>query len=136
MKAILLRTKDTGKETLGIITLSDNSNKEIFRCFSLERPWKQNIKCISCIPKGSYLVKWTFSPKFMRYTYRVMDVPGRDGILIHPGNYFFDVEGCILLGQGYSDLNKDGEMDIINSTITLRKFEQLLNKQSFILNIN
>jgi len=125
----LIREKDDGKQTLGNIS-SDN-----FLCKTLERPWKENKNGISCIPKGSYLCKWTFSPKLMRKTYEVMNVKNRSGIRIHKGNYFFDIEGCILLGTGYQDLNKDGEVDIINSTITIQKFENLMNKQTFILSV-
>ena len=64
---------------------------------TLERPWKDNAKGLSCIPEGRYLVKREVTPKH-GLTWQVCDVPGRDMILIHPGNTEKDVEGCILLG--------------------------------------
>lgn len=128
---VVTLTRDTyGKdETLGSLNVGN------FRCKTLERPWKNNQKNISCIPEGEYRCKWTFSPKFMRYTYEVQGVPNRSGIRIHKGNYFYDIQGCILLGDGYSDLNKDGTVDIINSTKIIKDFETLMGGQDFILKI-
>lgn len=131
MKTIILaRHTDDGVQTLGDLTI------ESFMVFkTLERPWKNNAPNISCIPKGIYQCDWTFSPKLLRSTYQIMKVPGRSGIRFHPGNYFFDIEGCILLGTGYMDLNHDGKLDIINSKVSLKSFETFLNKESFLLKI-
>lgn len=104
-----------------------------FTCRTLERPNKDNKPNISCIPKGTYKCKFTFSPKFMKYTYQIMNVPKRSGIRIHSGNYFFDIEGCILLGSGFKDINGDGKFDVINSRNVIRSFESLLNKKDFTL---
>lgn len=128
---ILTRTNDDGKQTKGTLRSKDG----IWGRFTLERPWKNNQTNISCIPKGEYLVKWTFSYRFLRYTYQVMNVPGRSGIRFHKGNFFFNVEGCILLGSGYSDINHDGEVDIINSTQTMKEFEILMGQEDFHLTI-
>lgn len=124
---ILTRGYDDGIQTLG------NLSYKNFTCQTLEKPSKNNQKNISCIPKGTYLCKWTFSPKFLKYTYEVQKVPARSGIRIHSGNYFFDIEGCILLGDSYKDINKDGKTDVLNSKITIKKFEQFLNKKDFTL---
>lgn len=123
----ITRVKDTGQETQGNLVCGS------FSCFTLERPWKNNQTGISCIPPGTYEVKWTFSPRFLRYTYEVQNVLNRTGIRWHKGNFFFDVEGCILLGDGYQDLNADGQLDIIDSTITIKKFEDFMNKADFTL---
>jgi len=123
--AILTRDKDTGKETLGTLVC------ETFKCKTLELPWKDNKSKISCIPKGEYIVKWTFSPLFMKYTYEVQNVPGRTGIRQHPGNYFFNFLGCQTFGTGYTDLNKDGELDILNTTATLKKFADFTNREPY-----
>lgn len=128
---VVTLTRDTydKKETLGSLNVGN------FRCKTLERPWLNNQSGISCIPEGEYRVTWTFSPKFMKYTYEVQGVPNRSGIRIHKGNYFYDIQGCILLGTEYSDINKDGTTDIINSTITVQEFETLMNKRDFTLRI-
>ena len=124
---IINRTSDNGFETLGDLTV-DN-----FTCKVLERPYKNNKTNISCIPKGLYNCKWTFSLRFLKYTYEVQNVSGRSGIRIHSGNFFNDTDGCILLGDSYNDLNKDGQVDILNSRITIAKFETLMAKKDFIL---
>lgn len=123
----ITRLSDDGVQSLGILSVGS------FTCKTLERPWKNNQKNISCIPKGTYTVKWTYSPRLLKYTYEVQNVPGRTGIRIHPGNYFFDVDGCILLGNGYQDINNDKKIDVINSKLTLGAFESLMQKKDFVL---
>lgn len=124
-KIIINRISDDGVQTLGTLVMGN------FTCRTLERPWKNNIKNISCIPKGTYLCKHTFSPKFLKYTYELKNVPNRSGIRIHSGNFFFDIEGCILLGDGYRDINNDGKLDVVNSRITVKRFEELLGLKDF-----
>lgn len=124
------RIEDNGTQTIG------NLIYENFRCKTLERPWKDNKANISCIPKGTYKVKYTFSPKFMKYTYLLQNTGTRTGIRIHSGNYFFDIQGCILLGDGYKDINFDGKVDILNSRVSVNTFEKLLGKRDFTLVIN
>lgn len=50
-------------------------------------------------PSGQYELKITPSPKFKRRLPLLIDVPGHDGIRIHPGNFPMDTEGCILVGN-------------------------------------
>jgi len=134
MKTAFIKRLDIGTETLGDF-LCEN-----FMCKTLELPWKDNKNGVSCIPKGEYLVKWTFSPLFKKHTYEVQKVKGRSGIRIHKGNYASmkksDVLGCILLGSSHADINKDGIVDIINSTATINKFEKFMNKEDFKLIIS
>lgn len=118
--AILTRTNDNGAQAVG--TLSCNGKT----FYTLERPWKDNKTGISCIPTGIYKVKWTYSPRFLRNMYQVMDVPNRTGIRIHSGNHFFQIEGCILLGDSYADVNKDGVIDVLNSKKTIKIFEDMM----------
>jgi hypothetical protein len=126
----LTRTKDDGVQTLG------NFTNQYFFCQTLERTWNNNLPNISCIPKGTYICKYTFSPKFLKYTYELQNVKGRSGIRIHSGNYFFDIQGCILLGDSYSDINKDGKVDVLNSRATIKTLEDLLEKEPFTLIIS
>ncbi len=50
------------------------------------------------IPLGTYRIIINKSTRFNRMLPLIVDVPGRIGIRIHPGNTEQDTEGCILLG--------------------------------------
>ena len=64
-------------------------------CYTIELPWLGNQRRISCIPEGEYLLQKRFSPKF-KWHFLLMDVPGRDLILIHPANDAkLELLGCI-----------------------------------------
>ena len=98
------------KSTLGILKI-DN-----FECFTLELPWLENLKNISCIPEGSYLYKKRVSPSRKKEVIELVGVEGRSYIQIHPGNFTRQIKGCILPGWGLSDIDKDGIFDVTNST--------------------
>jgi hypothetical protein len=129
--ATLTRLPGNHPQTVGHLVVKKGN--ETFDCRTIEREWKNNQKNISAIPKGTYTCKWTFSTKFMRYTYEVLNVPNRSGIRIHSGSYWFDIQGCILLGTHYADFNKDGIADLVNSRTTVKSFESFLDKKDFTL---
>lgn len=124
MKARIIRLTKTLKQTLGVFTLYDSNGNEIFRCRTLELPWNNNEKQKSCIPIGEYNVTPRTSPKFAKH-YHIQDVPNRDYILIHTGNYHTQILGCILVGDELKDLNSDGEKDVTASRVTLNKILSL-----------
>jgi hypothetical protein len=61
-----------------------------------------------------------------------MDVPGREGILIHQGNLCGDVRigfksnvlGCVLVGDRLGVIG--GQAAVLNSTATLRRLMELI----------
>ena len=53
----------------------------------------------TAIPDGTDEVVWAYSPRFKRYTPRLLNVKSFAGVLIHAGNSHEDTDGCILLGQ-------------------------------------
>lgn len=118
-KLVIKRLSDDGRQTLGTGTLYD-CDKKVFEFVTLEPPWRDNEKQVSCIPAGVYKVIPRKSPKYGNH-YHVQDVNGRDYILIHFGNYAKDSTGCILVGKRFSDINGDGQMDITSSKVTLEK---------------
>ena len=83
-------------------TLSFNGN-EI--CKTIELPWKENQRRISCVPEGTYRIRKRISLKF-KWHLEVMNVKNRDLILFHPANYAIkELNGCIapvskLTGEG------------------------------------
>lgn len=120
--ALLLRHRHNDIETFGSIFLHESPNEVAFQCPTLELPWRNNEPFHSCIPDtpgmDSYTLKLRWS-KTHKQHFAVSGVPGRTDILIHPGNFFHDTEGCILPGSGYRDIDGDGKMDVINSRTTL-----------------
>ena len=71
---------------------------------TLELPWKDNKKEVSCIPSGFYTnVKQFSSTGHLGKWLEIPNIPGRDNIRFHRGNYPKDTEGCILVGE-YSPL--------------------------------
>jgi hypothetical protein len=82
------------------------------------RSWK--IKGQTAIPYGLYRLAFTASPRLKRHTLRLLDVPGFDGILIHPGNTAADSMGCILPGLS-TDRSK-----VVGSRDAVAKLESIL----------
>lgn len=68
-----------------------------FECYVME-PGTREISH-PAIPEGIYPVKLTVSPKFKRVLPLICDVPGRDGIRIHPGNTDDQTLGCLMPGE-------------------------------------
>ena len=63
--------------------------------YTIELPWLDNLTQISCIPEGRYELVKRWSPKFNRHL-QIMNVPGRELILIHPANEaLHELKGCI-----------------------------------------
>jgi hypothetical protein len=64
-------------------------------CNTIELPWLQNQRNASCIPEGRYELKRRVTQK-RRQHLLVVNVKGRDGILIHPANDAKqELRGCI-----------------------------------------
>lgn len=119
MKALLVRLKDDGTQTIGKFLMFDGKDL-VLECNTLELPFKANMRNVSSIPTGSYIVGRRFSEKHSEHL-KVYDVQGRTNILIHPANYVSQLRGCISLGKYFVDLNKDSNLDVSNSRDTMDK---------------
>ena len=99
MKLVLQR-QYFSSGTNGVLSFN---GKEI--CKTIELPWKDNQRRISCIPEGIYKIRKRFSPKF-KWHIEIMNVKNRDYILFHPANNALkELNGCIapvseLTGEG------------------------------------
>lgn len=130
----IFRTKESDQGTFGILF------SRTFSCYTAELPWRDNQKNISCIPPGEYYTEIRMSPKFGK-VYWVREVPDRSYILIHAGNwagdeskgYKSDVDGCIILGEKQDTLA--GQLAVLNSRATLKKFMDELKEEPFTLRI-
>ena len=90
-------------------------------CYTIELPWLGNQKRISCIPEGEYILQKRFSPKF-KWHLHLMNVPGRDLILIHPANDAKkELLGCIATVTKHTGIGKG-----INSRKALEKLKALV----------
>lgn len=128
MKKITLKRINSSSEcVLGVLELD---NKEI--CKTLELPWRDNQKGISCIPAGEYKLSPYPSSRFGE-VYIVNDVPNRTGILIHTGNTADDIEGCILVGDSYGKLN--GKKAVLNSRQAFNLLKETLGEEEYLLNV-
>ena len=76
----------------------------------------------TAIPYGTYEIKWTYSPRFKKYTPQLMNVPSFEGIRIHAGNTSADTEGCLILGEN-KQVGK-----VLNSRVTINKFYTIIKK--------
>lgn len=66
-----------------------------FICCTIELPWINNEKRVSCIPEGEYLLRKRYSRKF-QWHIEVVDVKNRSFILLHPANNAQkELNGCI-----------------------------------------
>lgn len=124
---ILTRLEDNGKQTTGRLIVPDTD----FACRSLELSWRDNEQNVSAIPPKPQEVKtyeWERlekSPSFSHPHIWIKDIPNRSYVKIHRGNYASgedrQILGCILVGDGLTDINGDGQRDTTNSTQTLKK---------------
>jgi hypothetical protein len=72
-------------------------------CYGLEPPYADEHTKPRCIPAGRYRVTLRFSNRFNKIMPHVENVPGFDGVEIHPGNYPKDTEACLLPGLTRAD---------------------------------
>jgi hypothetical protein len=123
---------------MNVITINRTSYQEVqtlgegycngFGFKTLELPWLDNRRSVSCIPIGQYEAFIRFSPRWRREIIEFKNVPGRKNIQIHPGNYFYDIEGCILPGARFIDIDEDGWLDVTSSILTFNKLMGVLDR--------
>jgi hypothetical protein len=95
---LILRETFTDNSTIGELFL--NGEK---MCDTLELPYRDNQRSISCIPTGQYKVRLRYPRESATRDYLhllVQDVKDRSYILFHRGNSAKDTRGCILVGLG------------------------------------
>ena len=95
---LILRDTFTEVSTIGNLYLDGE-----WLCDTLENPYLDNQRSISCIPEGQYKVRLRTARESATKEYLhllVQDVPDRSLILFHSGNTAKDTRGCILVGIG------------------------------------
>jgi len=138
-EAVLARGPSTDEGTLGTLTVGDGA-ADALTVHTIEPPWRDNARGVSCIPAGAYLCRWRRSPRY-GHTYHVTAVPGRSYILIHSGNLAGDVaqglrahsKGCILPGLRRGRLL--GQRAVLASKAALRALHERLGGREFWLRV-
>lgn len=134
IECVLIRRESTEQGTPGYLVCPGHW------FYSLELPWKNNEKKLSCIPEGVYKARAHSSPRF-GHVYIILQVPRRSNILVHPLNVAGDVtknyktqsEGCIGLGEKEGRLW--GQRAVLVSRPAVRRFMEILNDREFNLHI-
>ena len=116
MRVTVQRIERRGSAVTGSLTVTNGLAFRIrFACSTLERADK-------LIAPGTYPLALTLSPKFSRAagkpvkTPEITGVTGRSGLRIHVANYSRQLEGCIAPGYSFTDLDKDGTIDVAESS--------------------
>ena len=93
------------KRTIGRLYLIRESaigTAEEFVCYVCEdrvrKPGEKKVPGETAIPRGTYPVILSYSPKFRRILPEILKVPDFEGIRIHKGNSEDDTRGCLLVG--------------------------------------
>ena len=106
---LIIRETFTEVSTIGKLFLDGE-----FLCDTLENPYLNNQRNISCIPEGQYKVRLRTARESATKEYLhllVQDVPNRSLVLFHTGNTAKDTRGCILVGIGTEqDLVKNSRL--------------------------
>ena len=90
-------------------------------CNTIELPWKENQRKVSCVPEGVYKVWKRFSQKF-KWHLEIINVKNRDLILFHPANNALkELNGCI---APVSEISGEGKG--IRSRIAFDKLKEIL----------
>lgn len=125
MKLILNRLSEDQYGTHGILSAENGD----MICYTLEEPWHENQKDISCIPDGRYSVIPHNSQKFPD-CWQIVNVPQRTAILIHAGNTLADTKGCVLVGL------KRVPQGVLQSKDALKKLKGIIKNVFEIVIIN
>lgn len=128
VQVIINRFKVTDDYSLGHCYIKYGKGDAVYVGASIERGWRHNQKGVSCVPEGTYPLKYEESPRFRKKLWELYDVPGRSECKFHAANYWYQLNGCIALGNKHLDINSDGDPDVTSSKNTMAYFHSLLDE--------
>ena len=135
VQAQLIRFRTSDHGTFGMFSMPG------YHSYTIELPWRNNARNISCIPVGEYNVIWCWSGTFKRSLYLLDSVSGRSGIRIHAGNLAGDKSkglrthsaGCILPGTRLGWLK--GQRAVILSGAKVSELHRAVSRENFTIEI-
>lgn len=148
MKLLLKRIAKKSTYTIGKLYIDgeyfadtlEDKDRGLTQDMDLEDILRIKVYGETAIPTGTYRIDMnTISPKFKDRSWakpykgkipRLLDVPGFDGVLLHPGNTANDSLGCVLVGNN-TQVGK-----VLNSQAVFKRLMQkLLGEQDITLTI-
>lgn len=129
MEIILSRYFQNDAVTFGMLHIKGIKHWPLF---TLENPWKNNRRDVSCIPRGTYDCA-SYSGTIHKNVYRVLNVKNRGCILFHVGNWEHETKGCILPGTG-TDPDCQPPM-VMHSANAMNQLRKIIKHQPFTLEI-
>ncbi|MBY0435094.1 MAG: hypothetical protein K2U26_13380 [Cyclobacteriaceae bacterium] len=104
-------------------------------CYTIELPWLQNQRYISCIPEGRYELRKRFVQKYGAHLL-VVDVPNRSWILIHPAtDAKLHLKGCIAPVTNLIAPGKGSESRLANEKLKALVLQALERKEKVFMTI-
>ena len=141
MKLELIRNTRSSESTIGDLLIDGQ-----FFCYALEdfdrglnssmnlaEITQKKVYAKTAIPKGTYKVVITFSPRFKQYMPLLLNVKGFQGIRIHSGNTAAHTEGCLIVGMTKST-NFVGQSKIAYSRL-MAKLKKVEKTEEIIIEI-
>ncbi len=112
-----------------------NGELKLVVCSTIELPWLQNQRSVSCIPEGRYELKKRVTQKRGQHLL-VMNVNGRDGILIHPANDAKkELRGCIAPVTSLAGPGKGSQSRLANERLKAFVLEALERNEKVFITI-
>jgi hypothetical protein len=112
-----------------------NGELKLVVCSTIELPWLQNARSVSCIPEGRYELRKRVTTKRGQHLL-VVDVKGRDGILFHPANDAKkELRGCIATVTNHTGPGKGSQSRLANEKLKALVFEALERKEKVFITI-
>lgn len=118
---VYLDTLSYTDRTVGYLIVKKHG-VQLWRGCSIELPWLDNAKGVSCFAVGDYPLILERSDRFDKELWEIKDTPGRSECKVHNASYVSQLEGCVAPGLSFADINKDGVIDVVNSKIALAEF--------------
>ncbi|MEO0422620.1 MAG: DUF5675 family protein [Pseudomonadota bacterium] len=126
--------------TFGSLVIPQDDGTEL-RLYTVERPWRNNERGVSCIPEGLYHVSPYSRPSngdgvyiLQGRTVSHFDQPGiaRFGVLIHAANRCDEVQGCIAPGVAIAP----NAPLVTSSRVAMRMLRQHFGEDDWMLSID
>ena len=130
MNWLLKRFRYEQDATLGVLIVFDDAHNVIFSCKTIEPPWRNNARGVSCVPAGEYDLLLEYSAKFQMKLWELKGVPGRSECKFHVANFARQLEGCVGVGDKHIDIDSDRVTDVTNSRDTLEKLHAAMGDRT------